>query len=130
PASADFRAHLPGKASPIRFFWASFDLAVTRFGGRRAPPREGADAITREAYSHEVVSAGFWPGAPSKMDATFYAYAAPEPAGFKTARVAPSAAFYSSEFGEFFLKYEDVRASSSPRAVLLEFMQTTYEAGA
>ena len=127
---AEFRAHFLGKCSPIHFFWGSFDLAVTRFSGRRAPPREGADAITREAYSHEVVSAGFWPGAPSKIDAAFYAYAAPEPAGFKTARVRPATAFYSGEFGDFLLKYEDVRTASSPRAALLDFLQTTYDAGA
>jgi Family of unknown function (DUF5996) len=126
----EFRSRFLGKSSPVHFFWGSFDLAVTRFSGRRAPAREGADAMTREAYSHEVSSAGFWPGIPGKMDAAFYAYAAPEPAGFKTARVAPSAAFYGAEFGEFFLKYDDVRTSSSPGDTLREFLQTTYEAAA
>src|SRR5436190_19610843 len=117
-----FRSRFLGKSSPVHFFWGSFDLAVTRFSGRRAPAREGADAMTREAYSHEVSSAGFWPGIPGKMDAVFYAYAAPEPAGFKTARVAPSSAFYSAELGEFFLKYDDVRTSSSPGHTPLEFL--------
>jgi len=134
-ASADavlkeFRGRFIGKSSPVHFFWGSFDLAVTRFSGRPAPPREGADAITREAYSHEVISSGFWPGVPSKIDAVFYTYAAPEPDGFKSARVQPAAAFYSPEFGEFFLGYEDVRTAASPRKVLLEFLQSTYEAAA
>jgi len=134
-ASADavfkeFRARFLGKSSPVHFFWGSFDLAVTRFSGRRAPPREGADAITREAYSHEVISAGFWPGAVGKIDAAFYAYAAPEPPNFRTAAVAPAAAFYNQEFGEFFLEYEQVRRAAAPRDVLLEFLQTTYDAAA
>ncbi len=125
----EFRSRFIGKSSPVHFFWGSFDLAVTRFSGRRAPAREGADAVTREAYSHEVSSAGFWPGMPAKMEAAFYAYAAPEPDGVKTARVAPPA-FYSSDFGEFFLKYDDVRQAASPAAMLLDFLQTTYEAAA
>ena len=127
----EFRSRFLGKSSPVHFFWGGFDLAVTRFSGRRAPAREGADAMTREAYSHAVSSAGFWPGAPGNMDAMFYAYAAPEPAGFKTARVLPSSAFYGTGWGgEFFLKYDDVRTSASPRATLLDFLQTTYEAAA
>jgi Family of unknown function (DUF5996) len=126
----EFRSRFLGKSSPVHFFWGSFDLAVTRFSGRRAPAREGADRMTREAYSHEVSSAGFWPGMPSKIDAAFYAYAAPEPAGFKAARIAPPAAFYNSEFGEFFLNYDDVRRSRSPRETLIDFLQSTYEAAA
>jgi hypothetical protein len=127
----EFRARFIGKCSPVHFFWGGFDLAVTRFNGRRAPPREGADAMNREAYSHEVISAGFWPGAPGKMDAAFYAYAAPEPDGFKAARVQPAAAFYSPEYGgEFFLAYEDVRTAASPRKAVMDFLQTTYEAAA
>jgi hypothetical protein len=126
----EFRSRFLGKSSPVHFFWGSFDLAVTRFSGRRAPAREGADRMTREAYSHEVSSAGFWPGMPSKIDAAFYGYAAPEPAGFKAARIAPPAAFYNSEFGEFFLNYDDVRQSRSPRETLIDFLQSTYEAAA
>ncbi len=126
----EFRGRFIGKVSPVHFFWGSFDLAVTRFSGRRAPEREGADAITREAYSHEVISAGFWPGAPGIVDAAFYAYAAPEPDGFKTAPVDPEAAFYSRDFNEFLLPYEAVRTAASPRDTLMAFLQTTYEAGA
>jgi hypothetical protein len=104
---------------------------VTRFSGRRAPERPGADLITREGYSHEVISAGFWPGGGTVAEASFYAYAAPEPPGFKTARVGPAAAFYSTDFGGLFLlKYEDVRTAASPRDALMEFLETTYAAGA
>jgi Family of unknown function (DUF5996) len=126
----EFRAGFIGKSSPVHFWWGSFDLAVTRYSGRRAPERPGADAVTREAYSHEVISAGFWPGGGAMPEPAFYAYAAPEPDGFKAARVGPVGAFYSTDFGEFLLKYEDVRTASSPRQALLEFLQTTYEAGA
>jgi Family of unknown function (DUF5996) len=126
----EFRGEFIGKSSPVHFFWGSFDLAVTRFSGRRAPEREGADRVTREAYSHEVSSVGFWPGSAGVSDAVFYAYAAPEPPGFKTAKVAPPAAFYSRELGEFILKYEDMRTAPSPRAALLDFARSTYEAGA
>lgn len=126
----EFRARFLGKCSPVHFWWGSFDLAVTRFSGRRAPPRENADAITREAYSHEVISAGFWPGGGATADAAFYAYAAPEPSGFKTAEMRPAAAFYSSDLNVFILKYEDVRTASSPRTALLEFLQSTYAVGA
>jgi hypothetical protein len=126
----EFRGEFLGKCSPVHFFWGSFDLAVTRFSGRRAPPREGADAITREAYSHEVISVGFWPGTTGMSDAAFYAYAAPEPQGFNTARVGPSPAFYSTDLKEFLLKYEDMRTGASPRAALLEFARSTYDAGA
>jgi hypothetical protein len=126
----EFRGRFIGKCSPTHFFWGSFDLAVTRFSGRRAPPREDADPVTREAYSHEVISAGFWPGTPSRIDAAFYSYAAPEPVEFKTARVRPDKAFYDHDLKIFVLKYEDVRTAASPREELLEFFQSTYEAGA
>jgi hypothetical protein len=126
----EFRARFIGKCSPVHFWWGGFDLAVTRFNGRRAPERPGADAITREGYSHEVISAGLWPGSGAVPEATFYAYAAPEPAGFKTAPVGPAGAFYSSDFNEFLIRYEDVRRAASPRAALLEFLQSTYEAAA
>ena len=125
----EFRARFLGKSSPVHFFWGSFDLAVTRFSGRRAPERPGADSITREAYSHEVISAGFWPGT-SDTDAVFYVYAAPEPHGYSKELVSPPQSFYSTQFSEFFLKYDDVRKASSPREAVLEFLQSTYEAGA
>jgi hypothetical protein len=126
----EFRAQFIGKNSPVHFFWGSFDLAVTRFSGRRAPPRDGADPITREAYSHEVISAGFWPGGGDIKGAAFYAYAAPEPPGFAEARVQPAGASYHPQLREFFLMYDAVRGSASPKAALLDFLQTTYEAGA
>jgi uncharacterized protein DUF5996 len=126
----EFRAGFIGKSSPVHFWWGGFDLAVTRFSGRRAPERPGADAMNREAYSHEVISAGFWPGSGAVTEPAFYAYAAPEPAGFKDARVGPAAAFYSTDFNEFILKYDDVRRAASPRDALLQFLQTTYDAGA
>jgi len=126
----EFRAGFIGKSSPVHFWWGGFDLAVTRFSGRRAPERPGADSMTREAYSHEVISAGFWPGSGAVTEPAFYAYAAPEPAGFKDARVGPAAAFYSTDFNEFILKYDDVRRAVSPRDALLQFLQTTYDAGA
>ena len=126
----EFRARFTGKSSPVHFFWGSFDLAVTRFSGRRAPERDGADAITREAYSHEVISAGFWPGGGEVKDAAFYSYAAPEPPGFRKYVVRPEGAFYHSKLGEFILMYDDVRRAASPAATLLEFLQSTYEAGA
>jgi hypothetical protein len=125
-----FRAGFIGKSSPVHFFWGSFDLAVTRFSGRRAPERPGADGITREAYSHEVNSVGFWPGSVGVKEAAFYCYSAPEPEGFKKARVRPDAASYDTQLNEFILLYEDVRKAPSPTAALLEFCQTTYEAGA
>jgi len=126
----EFRARFIGKCSPVHFFWGSFDLAVTRFSGRRAPERPTADPITKEAYSHEVISVGFWPGDEAVKDAAFYAYATPEPAGFKDRRVLPEKTFYSKEKGEFLLMYDDVRLSSDPRQTLLDFCQSTYEAGA
>ena len=126
----EFRSRFIGKSSPVHFFWGSFDLAVTRFSGRRAPEREGADPITKEAYSHEVISVGFWPGSGNIKDAAFYAYAAPEPPGFSTTPVRPQKAFYEPQMKEFILMYEDVRLSNSPTSLLLDFAQSTYEAGA
>jgi hypothetical protein len=127
----DFRARFIGKCSPVHFFWGSFDLAVTRFSGRRAPARPDADSITKEAYSHEVISVGFWPGDGEIIkDAAFYAYAAPEPQDFNTAAVQPSKAFYSKEKSEYFLMYEELRNSPTPEKDLLAFCQCTYEAGA
>ncbi len=125
-----FRSAFIGKASPVHFFWGSFDLAVTRFSGRRAPLREGADAITREAYSHECSSAGFWPGSGPVTDAAFYAYTAPEPQGYSQHPVLPAQTFYHPDLKEFILMYDDVRRASSPEEVLREFLQSTYEAGA
>ena len=126
----EFRARFIGKCSPVHFFWGSFDLAVTRFSGRRAPAREGADVITREAYSHEVISHGFWPGSGAIQWPAFYSYTAPAPEGLQAEPIRPAAAYYSAELKEFLLPYEAVRQASAPDAVLLEFMQTTYEAGA
>ncbi len=131
PVFENFRAGFVGKSSPVHFFWGSFDLAVSRFSGRRAPLRPNADAITKEGYSHEVISVGFWPGDGEVIkDAAFYAYAAPEPAGFKDSAIKPAKAFYSPEKSEFFLMYDDVRLSNSPEQSLLDFCQTTYNAGA
>lgn len=129
-----FRSRFKGKSSPVHFFWGSFDLAVTRFSGRPAPEHPGGvpnlpDAVAREAYSQEVSSCGFWPGAGLSYPA-FYSYAYPQPEGFHNASVQPEAAFYSSELGEFVLPYEAVRTASSPDEVLLEFLQSTYEAAA
>jgi uncharacterized protein DUF5996 len=125
-----FRALFLGKSSPVHFFWGSFDFAVTRFSGRPAPPRPGADAITREAYSHEVISAGFWPGNGGFGTPAFYCYAAPEPAGLAKEQIRPPQAFYSPDLKEFILKYDDVRAASTPDDAVLEFAQTSYEAAA
>jgi hypothetical protein len=126
---SEFRSQFIGKVSPVHFFWGSFDLAVTRFSGERAPERDGADAITREAYSHAVISHGFWLGG-NGMDAAFYAYGAPEPDGFKTAAVKPEKAFYSAEMNEFFLMYEDVRRADNPKQALTDFLNSTYAAAA
>jgi len=128
PVFENFRADFVGKCSPVHFFWGSFDLAVTRFSGRVAPPRPGADPITREAYSHEVVSHGFWPGSGAVREAAFYAYAAPEPAGFKDAPVRPAAAGYNSAMSEFVLPYEAVRTASQPATELTAFFESTYRA--
>jgi len=127
----EFRSRFIGKVSPVHFFWGSFDLAVTRFSGRRAPERPGADPVTKEAYSHEVISVGFWPGDGEIVkDAAFYAYAAPEPAGFKERPARPAKAFYSTQKNEYFLMYDDVRLADSPEQSLMDFCQSTYEAGA
>ena len=126
----EFRSTFIGKVSPVHFFWGSFDLAVTRFSGRPAPPRPEADAITREAYSHEVSSAGFWPGGGDITGPAFYSYAAPEPEGFALAAVRPTAAFYHPTMKEFLLMYDDVRTASDPKQVLMDFLQSTYEAAA
>ena len=126
----DFRSEFIGKASPVHFFWGSFDLAVTRFSGRKAPERPGADVITREAYSHEVSSVGFWPGGGNVPGAAFYSYAAPAPSGFAEARVRPEAAKWDKGLGEFLLMYDDVRTSASPSRALLEFCRSTYQAAA
>ena len=130
-----FRTGFLGKASPVHFFWGSFDLAVTRFSGRRAPPHPGGvpnlpDAVAREAYSHEVSSAGFWPGGPGCEGAVFYSYAYPEPDGFRAAKVSPSEARFDATLGEFVLPYEAVRAAADPDAVLIAFLQSTYAAAA
>ena len=126
----EFRSQFIGKCSPVHFFWGSFDLAVTRFSGRRAAERPDADRITREAYSHEVISAGWWPGSGEIQDPAFYVYAAPEPQGFSGANVRPDEAFYHPQMREFLLMYDDVRQSDSPRSAVMDFLQSTYEAGA
>ena len=126
----EFRARFTGKCSPVHFFWGSFDLAVTRFSGRAAPERPGADAVTREAYSQEVSSVGFWPGSGTVSGPAFYSYMAPAPQGFSEAQVRPPAACFDKNLGEFLLMYDDVRRSAEPRATLLEFCESTYEAGA
>ena len=119
-----------GKVSPVHFFWGSFDLAVTRFSGRSAPPREGADSIQREAYSHEVISAGFWPGNGGYGAAAFYCYAAPVPEGLSEVRVGPDAAGWDKALGEFIFKYDAVRAQASPKGALMEFLESSYAAAA
>ena len=126
----EFRGRFIGKASPVHFFWGSFDLAATRFSGRRAPERPGADRVTREAYSHEVSSVGWWPGGGEIAEPMFYSYAAPTPDGFGDAAVRPAQAFYHKQLGEFLLPYDAVRASADPAAALTEFAQSTYEAAA
>jgi hypothetical protein len=130
-----FRTGFIGKGSPVHFFWGSFDLAVTRFSGRSAPPHPGgapgmSDAVMQEAYSHEVSSAGFWPGGGGVDYAAFYSYAYPEPAGFRTAAVKPTGAVYNNAIGEFLLPYDTVRTASDPDAALLAFLQSTYDAAA
>jgi hypothetical protein len=133
---AQFRTGFLGKASPVHFFWGSFDLAVTRFSGRAAPLHPGgvphlADAVAREAYSHEVSSAGFWPGGGGPIEyAAFYSYAYPAPDGFAAAMAKPMEAFFSKELGEFLLPYDAVRRARDPDLALMEFLQSTYEAAA
>jgi hypothetical protein len=123
------RCAFVGKCSPTHFFWGSFDLAVTRFSGRVAPPREGP-AFMRDAYSHEVISHGFWPGSAPILEAAFYAYAVPEPPGFKDLTVRPSGAFYHRDLGEFILPYETVRSARSPEDAIRTFIESTYEQAA
>jgi len=129
----EFRARFCGKCSPVHFFWGAPDLAVTRFSGRLAPPHPGGfphmpDAVTREAYSQEVSSLGFWPGADAMPQAIFYSYAYPEPKGFSEAKAKPDAASYNSQFHEFVLPYDAVRTSKSPDDAILDFAQSTYDA--
>jgi len=130
PVFEEFRGGFLGKSSPVHFFWGSFDLASTRFSGRRAPERPDADPITREAYSHEVWSAGFWPGGAGVAGPAFYAYAAPEPPAFAAAAVRPAKAFYHPDLKEFLLMYDDVRRAGDPRGTLRAFLDSTYEAAA
>jgi uncharacterized protein DUF5996 len=130
-----FRTGFLGKCSPVHFFWGSFDLAVTRFSGRRAPPFTGkapgvSSEVMREAYSHEVSSAGFWPGGNGTDFPAFYSYTYPAPAGFKEFAVQPEAAYFSEALGEFLLPYDAVRTAADPEAALLAFLQSTYEAAA
>lgn len=131
----EFRGRFMGKASPVHFFWGSFDLAATRFSGRSAPPHPGGaphvgDWVMREAYSREVSSAGFWPGGGAVNEPVFYSYAYPEPPGFADALVEPEAAYYDRSMGEFILPYESVRLATSPEQTLMAFLQSTYEAAA
>jgi hypothetical protein len=125
-----FRSRFLGKSSPVHFFWGSFDLAVTRFSGRRAAQKEGVDPITREAYSHEVASCGFWPGDRRFKNTSYYAYSAPSPPGLDGEAVRPQAAYWDRQLGEFILKYEDARVTAAPDQSVLEFCQSAYEAGA
>jgi hypothetical protein len=130
PVFEQFRSRFTGKCSPVHFFWGSFDLAVTRFSGRTAPERPGADAITREAYSHEVISHGFWPGSAALPEPAFYAYAVPEPEGLKRAAVKPAAAYYNTGLSEYILPYEAVRTTADPSADLMSFLESTYDTAA
>jgi hypothetical protein len=130
-----FRTGFLGKASPVHFFWGGFDMAASRFSGRPAPLHPGGvphlpDTVTREAYSHEESSAGFWPGGPACEEAAFYSYVYPEPAGFRDAKVAPAAARYEAGLGEFLLPYESVRTAADPAAALMAFFSSTYAAAA
>jgi hypothetical protein len=130
-----FRGRFLGKSSPVHLFWGALDLAVTRFSGRPAPPYTGGAPnvglhVMRESYSHEVISAGFWPGDGRLPEPAFYTYAVPEPPGFREARVYPKDAFYNADLGEFILPYDAVRMAERPEELLLEFLQSTYEAGA
>ncbi len=128
----DFRSRFIGKCSPVHFFWGSFDIAVTRFSGRRAPPRSypQLQEVMQEAYSQEVSSAGFWPGGGNIKGPAFYSYTTPEPAGFKTYAVLPKPAFYHQQLGEFLLMYDDIRSAASPESELTAFFETTYNAAA
>jgi len=126
----EFRSRFIGKCSPVHFFWGSFDLAVTRFSGRAAPPKPEADPITREAYSHEVISHGWWPGHGPLGKPAFYSYTAPAPEGLSEAKLRPEKGFYSKDLSEYLLLYDDVRNAPDPEAAVLDFCQSTYEAGA
>jgi hypothetical protein len=131
----EFRTEFIGKCSPVHFFWGSFDLAVTRFSGREAPPHPGGvphlpDWVAREAYSHEVISCGFWPGNDMLPYAAYYCYIYPEPPGYKTVPVKPARAYYNHDFGEFILPYSAVQQSSEPSQVLMDFLHSTYDAAA
>jgi hypothetical protein len=126
----EYRGRFIGKSSPVHFFWGSFDLAVTRFSGRRAPSRLGADTITREGYSHENISIGFWPGGGNIEGPAFYGYAAPEPTGFQKARIQPPQAFYNEPTHGYVLMYDEVRRARDPDQMILDFAQSVYEAGA
>jgi len=128
-ALTNCRCSFIGKCSPVHFFWGSFDLAVTRFSGRPAPPREGP-AFMRDAYSHEVISHGFWPGSASLPEPVLYGYAVPEPPGLKTAAVQPEGAYYHPELNEFILPYDVVRRSPSPDAAIAAFVDSTYDRAA
>jgi len=128
--SKNFADVLSARPAPVHFFWGTFDLAVTRFSGRRAPEIPGADRITREAYSHEVSSVGWWPGDATVKEPAFFSYAAPQPSGFSKAPVRPAAASYNTDLLQFLLRYDDVRGAASPRQALLDFCQSTYEAAA
>ena len=130
-----FRGRFLGKCSPVHFWWGGFDLSCTRFSGRVAPPHPGGipnlpDRVTREAYSHECISAGWWPGGGALNEPAFYAYAYPEPAGLPEAKVGPAAAYYHTALREFILPYDAVRTAEDPDATLLEFLQSTYDAAA
>jgi len=125
-----FRGRFLGKSSPVHFFWGSFDLALTRFSGRRAPARPGASRMMQEATSHEEISVGFWPGSGAVPEAAFYAYAAPEPPGFPSAPVRPRSAEYRREISNFILPYESVRTAVTPDEMVLAFFQSTYDAAA
>ncbi|HWH61683.1 MAG TPA: DUF5996 family protein, partial [Ginsengibacter sp.] len=135
PVFNKFRARFSGKCSPVHFFWGGFDLAVTRFSGREAPKHPGGAPniplkVMQESYSHEVSSAGFWPGNEAFPHPAFYSYAYPTPADFGIQHVLPNEAFYSKEMGEFFLLYDDVRKAAFPEKMLMEFLQSTYDAAA
>ncbi len=130
PIFREFRGRFIGKCSPVHFWWGSFDLAVTRFSGRRAPERPGADCIQREAYSHECSSLGFWPGSGGLLKPAFYAYTIPTPAGYDAAAIRPKNAYYDANLAESILLYDDFRSADRPADALLDFAQSTYEAGA
>jgi hypothetical protein len=129
-AFKEFAGRFNGKQSPVQLYWHSFDLAVTRFSGRRAPEREGADKVTREAYSHEVISFGFWPGDEQVRAPAFYSYTAPEPEGLTEQPLKPEAASWAREGGMALLMYDELRKMGSPKAALLEFLESAYQAGA